>query len=52
VKTRTVQEAANSHEKHEKSQENEGLTFGQVYRNFRAFLCLFVAIPGMGLQFE
>jgi hypothetical protein len=44
----TSKKAANSHEKHEKSQENEGLTFGRVCRSFRAFLCLFVAIPRMG----
>jgi len=46
AETRTAQKAANSHEKHEKSQEDEWFTFEQVCRTFRAFLRLFVAIPG------
>ena len=49
-KTRIVQKAVDSHEKHEKTQEDEGFTFEQVCQIFRAFLCLIVAIPAVGFS--
>ena len=47
VKTQTVQKAVNSHKKHEETQKDDMSAFEYVCRCLRAFLCLFVAIPGV-----
>jgi len=45
----TAQKAVDSHKKHKETQEGEfHIRLSSVRRRFRAFLCLFVAIPGIG----